>query len=63
MKIKVRNFKNRSCCGDYTLYQLSGWDKDDWLCADDFLKELIESEADYQILPKRNYLRIGGHKK
>jgi|WetSurMetagenome_2_1015567.scaffolds.fasta_scaffold135873_4 hypothetical protein len=33
-------------------YQLDGWEKKDWLNADDFLFELIDSEADYQVIPK-----------
>ena len=43
MKIKEKTFKRRTCCGDFTLYQLDGWDKDDWICADDFLRELMEN--------------------
>lgn len=57
MKIKIyKNEHNRlSCenCGAYgNMYHLDGWGKDDWLCADCFLSELIESEADYQVIPK-----------
>ena len=40
-----------SCCGDFTQYQLNGWDKDDSMCADDFLKELMDNE--YKVTPKR----------
>ena len=51
MKVKEKEFQKRSCCGDYTLYQLDGWDKDDWICADDFLRELIDNE--YEVMPKK----------
>jgi hypothetical protein len=42
--------RKESCCGDFTQYQLSGWDKDDWMCADCFLNELINNG--YQIKPQ-----------
>lgn len=46
MKIKQKEMKE-TCCGDYTRYQLEGWDKDDWLCADCFLDELMDN---YEII-------------
>ena len=57
MKIKTEERKE-TCCGDYTQYQLDEWDKDDWFCADCFLKELIDSEAEYQIIPRFCDLKI-----
>lgn len=54
MKIKIKqNGDNKAgCCNNYsnTLYQLDGWAKGDWLCADCFLQELIESEAKYIVI-------------
>lgn len=50
MKIKTKEFKNKTCCGDHYLYQLNGWSKDDWICADCFLNDLIE--GDYNIKTK-----------
>ena len=51
MKIKTKQFKERNCCGDSFLYQLDGWGRDEWLCADCFLNELMRE--DYIILNKR----------
>jgi len=71
MKIKTKDFygiKDKSgnpitCCGDMTLYQLNGWDKKDWLCADCFLNELIQSEAEYQVISKQTLKEINIYKK
>ena len=54
MKIREKEFKNRSCCGCHTLYQLNGWDKDDWMCGDDLLRELINNNYEIKI-EKGNY--------
>jgi len=43
--------RKKSCCGDSTQYQLSGWDKDDWMCEGCFLNELINNS--YQIKPQK----------
>ena len=42
MKIKIKTFKTKTCCGNYTLYQLDEADDEDWSCADCFLNFLIE---------------------
>lgn len=47
MRVITKTFKNKSCCGDHTLYKLDKWDKDSWLCADDMLRELMDK--DYHI--------------
>lgn len=35
------------------LYRLDGWDRKDGLCGECFAQELLDSEADYQVTPKR----------
>lgn len=50
MKVKQKE-REESCCGDYTQYQLDGWDEDDWMCADDFLRELMENN--YEVTPEK----------
>jgi hypothetical protein len=58
MKIKhksIKQDKKAKCCNNYAsdLYQLDGWAKNDWLCAYCFIEELIESEAEYEVIPKK----------
>lgn len=36
------------------LYQLDGWTASDWLCGNCFLDELINSEANYNIIHERD---------
>lgn len=33
--------RKEDCCGNYLQYQLSTWKKENWLCADCFLNELM----------------------
>lgn len=56
MKIKTKRLKNNAqskCCNNYAdeVYRLDGWDVDDWLCSQCFVKDLIE--GDYNILVDR----------
>ena len=46
-----------------TLYQLSGWTKSDFLCANCFVEELKNSEADYQIIPKLELKQLENYQK
>lgn len=53
--IKKLLHKDEEKCGKcnwktFDLYSLDGWEED-YLCGNCFLEELIESEADYQVIP------------
>jgi hypothetical protein len=48
MKLKVKTLKGFGCCGNQEVFQLDGWDKTDWLCADCMLNEL---KSYYDIIP------------
>jgi len=58
MEIKTKQTKEQKCkCCNWEntkFFQLDGWDKDDWLCGRCFAEELFNSEAEYQVLSKRD---------
>ena len=59
MKIKILNWKKEvkcKCCNWKTkrLYCLAGWERNDWICGNCFLNELTDSEAEYEVIPKKN---------
>jgi len=58
MKIKAKQIKEETKCGgcnwdNNQFFKLNGWSKNDWLCGNCFSVELYNSEANYQIIPKR----------
>ena len=59
MKARLKHYKEERACPSCnwdtnTFFQLNGWDKKDWICDNCFAKELVNSEADYSILTKRD---------
>ena len=62
MKIKHKSFKEKKCdCCNWNnteFFKLDGWDKDDWLCSNCFSEELFNSEANYQIIPKKQLSEV-----
>lgn len=62
-KIDLESLEEETNCygcnwQSHTLYSLDGWEKKDWLCANCFVEELINSEAEYQIIPKKKLKEV-----